>query len=135
MGVKRGVGVVERVAINATGRARGPELMAYSVNAGRVIPGLRLVTTAAVDRLGGDIVVRVFGGQISMATGAGVRFVDISAKSGFIYKQRDCLAGGVGFKERFVRMTLEAGAVGDLECWRFGILECCARGCELPKQS
>src|SRR5206468_593543 len=108
-----GIGVIERVAVNAARRARGTELMAYAVNAGRVFFGLQFVASGAIDRFGRDIVIRMLGGQIRMTTGAAIGLMDGRTEFGFVYEQPNCLVSSVGFEERFIGVTVEAGAVLD----------------------
>jgi hypothetical protein len=97
--------MIERVAVNATGRAGSPQGMADAVDAGRVFTGLSRVTVPAIDRFGGDIVIGVLCGEVVMATGAGIGFVSRSQELGRVNKQRKRLSRGIGFEKGLVGMT------------------------------
>ena len=67
----------------------------------------------ATDRFGRDIVIGMFGGQIRMTTGAGIGLVDRGRQFRAIHEQRNLFAGGIGFGQGLVGMTIHAGAIAD----------------------
>ena len=71
------------------------------------------VALGAIDRLGGDIVVGMFGGDVGMATGAGIGAVNRGHQFGHINVQGYFSSGGVGRRQSFVGMAIEAGTVFD----------------------
>ena len=119
IGVLDGQNVVVAVAIHATCGARGAESVADAVNAGGVLPSRLFMASAAIDRLGRDVIVGVFGGYIGMATGAGIGLMDGACEQRLIDEQGDFFPSGIGFAECLVCMAIQAGGVGIF----FGSLE------------
>jgi hypothetical protein len=77
---------------------------------------LLLVAALAVNRLGVDFVVGMFGSDIIVATGAGVRAVYGPEELGRVYIDRDRSARGIRLGKFLVSVTLQTRAVLD----RFG---------------
>ena len=103
--------IMRTVAIRAGGGVLVARLARQAVNAGAVTFALLLVTTGAIDRRHGPVVVGMRCGDVRMATDAGVGFVDRGGESGLVHKQRNCPARGVGGGQRFVGMAIQAIAV------------------------
>ena len=99
------------VAILAGGGIRPARLQRETVHAGAVTFGLPLVALPAIDRLGGDVVVRVLLRQVGVAARAGVGLVRGGRELRRVNKQQDFLSRRVCPGQRFVRMTLQAIAV------------------------
>ena len=99
------------MTIDAAGGSGSPERMTQAMDAARIGFCLVNMATRAIDRFRCEIVVRMFRRKIGMAGNAVIRFVDCAQESGGIDEQRNCLASGIGFKERLVPMTLKTGAV------------------------
>ncbi len=81
------------------------------MSAGLVGIGLVRVARGTIDRLGGQIVVRVFGGQVSVATHARVRAVDRVGIFAGIDEQRNGFALRVCLGQGLVRVAFETVAV------------------------
>jgi hypothetical protein len=73
--------------------------------------GLRSVTRTAIHRLGGELVVRMFISKISVATDTGIGAMRREREFGGIHEQGNLAAGGRGFGERVVRVTIQTLAV------------------------
>lgn len=99
------------MTIAARGRIPLPAGGRQAMHAGPVTFGLFFMTSRAFRGFGGDIVVRMFEGNIAVATGAGIGAMHRSGQFGFIHKQPDGFAGGVGLVESLVGVAVEAGAV------------------------
>src|SRR5690242_18053532 len=100
------------MAIRATGGTGSAQSMAHAMDARRVLFGRSLMARGAIDGLGDQIIVRMFGSYIGMATDTGVGLMHCPGENGFINKKRDLLAGGVRFTESFIGMAIETAAVG-----------------------
>jgi hypothetical protein len=72
-----------------------------------------LMAARAVDRLRRNVIVRMFGRQIAMATGAGSLSMRRTGEDRGIRKQRADHSGRVGGCQRFIVMTLQTIAVFD----------------------
>ena len=84
------------------------------MDAGGILLGFGVMALGASGRLHGDVVVRVLGGHVGVATGAGVGLVNAGEQLSLLDKQGNLLAGGIGFGERLIRVAIQAGAVGIL---------------------
>ena len=102
------------VAILASHRSHLTGFHREAVNACAVTFGLALMTLAAIHRLGRDVIVRVLGSDIGMATCAGVSLMRRSFKFSDIDEEGNLLPGTICFGERLVAMTIETGTVFDL---------------------
>jgi len=69
------------------------------------------VTQATVNRRDGFVVVGMFGGEVGVATEAGVGLVRGQVEFGRVHKQRNRLAGGIGFEQRVIAVTIKTIAV------------------------
>ena len=101
------------MAIAASGRVFPAFGGGNAVKAGAVAFGLLRVAACAIDGPGRNIVIRMFDGDIGMATGAGIGLVDGGGEFGNIHKQRNLPARGVGFAQRLIRVTIQTGTVFD----------------------
>ena len=81
------------------------------MNTGAVAFGLLLVTGRTTRRLDRKVIVGMFGGDVSVAAGAGVGLMNGGREPGLVHKQGDLPAGSVCLGKRLVGMALEAGAV------------------------
>ena len=106
------------MAIAASGRVLPAFGGGDAVDARAVAFGLLRVAARAIDGEGRNIVIRMFDSDIGMATGAGIGLVDGGGEFGNIHKQRNLFARGVGFAQRFVRVTIQTGTV--LDCFTRG---------------
>ena len=86
--------------------------MANTMDAGRIIIRRMLVTIGAVRGPGRDTVIRVFCGDIRVATGTGVRVVNGSNKFSLVNEERNFFAELICFREGFVGVAIQAGAIG-----------------------
>ena len=117
-GQRRRQNIVRAVAINAL--RRGMFAVTDMVNAGVAMHaqsvGERLFFMAerAIDRPGGHVVIRMFGRQVRMATGAGSFLMRRAGQHRGIHEQRLDHAGGVGGGQCFVAMTIQTIAVFDV---------------------
>lgn len=84
------------------------------MHTGAIAFGLFLMANRALGCPSRHIVVGVFGGDIAVATGAGIGPVDGSAQLAFIDKQGNGFARSVGFVQGFIRVAVQAGAILDL---------------------
>src|ERR1051325_734666 len=109
-GWKDRVGIVTVLARGSIGAA---SLEGQSVNAGAIAFALAFVAGPAIDGSGRDSVVRMFGGKVGVATGAGIGLVSGSGKFCGIHEQGEFLSGGVGPGEGFVGVAIEAETVSD----------------------
>src|SRR6516225_12448853 len=100
------------MTIGTARRAGSPQGMTHTVDAAGVLFGGPIVATGAVDRLGRNVVVRMFRRDIGMTTGTRVGAMDRRRKFRFIDKEPDRLARSVGLVQTFVGMAFEAGRVG-----------------------
>ena len=101
------------VAIAASGRIFLAAGDGQAMDTGAVGLGLSLVAMGAIWRPGSDIIVRVFGGNVAVTTGASVGFVNGGGKFGLVDEKRNPLPCGVGLIEGFIGMAFETGAVFD----------------------
>ena len=99
------------VAVLAGGGIRVAGFQSQAMHTGGVTLRLLRMTTGAIDRLGSNIVIRMFFRKVGVATGAGVGPMNRRREFGRINKQRNRLARRIGYRERFVRMTIQAIAV------------------------
>jgi len=83
-----------------------------AVNAGVVKVRLAGMADGAVDGLEGDVVVRMAGGGVGMATDAGIGVMNGRGEMGLVNKEGNDFAGGVGFGEGVIAVAVEAVAVG-----------------------
>ena len=103
--------LVGAVAVPACRRGGISGLQGQGMHAGVVAFGQALVTTGAVDRLGGDIVIGMFVRHVAVATGAGVGAVGRGFQPGGVHVERLGLAVGIGLGEGLVLVAKEAIAV------------------------
>lgn len=121
--VQRGIGrswrgyCVAIVAIGARCRTAAALGESLAMNAGAVSFGLLLMAFRAVRRFHRDVVIRMLGSYVRMAAPAGVGFVDRSGEFRRVHEKRNFPARRVGFRQRFVRMAIETGAVGEGSAW------------------
>src|SRR4051812_44077896 len=101
------------MAIAANGGAEVATADGHAMHAGSVTFGLFPVALRAVDRLGGEIIVRMLDREISMATRAGIRPMNRDGQFGEVHEHRDFATGRVRAGEGLVAVTLHAGAVLD----------------------
>ncbi len=106
------------VAIAAPGGLLLSAGQGQPMDACAVALGLLLMAFGAARRLRPDVVIRVFEGNIAVATGAGIRLMDRSRQLRLIHKQRNALPGGVGLEQGLVRVTIQAGAILDFSAER-----------------
>ena len=102
------------MTIRTAGRAGSTQRMTHTVYAGGVLFGGLIVASSAIDRLGREVVVRVFARDIRVAAGASVGAMHRRRKFRLIDKQPNRFAGRVGLVESFIGMAFEAGGVGIL---------------------
>src|ERR1044071_859317 len=102
------------MTVTAGGGVLLPARQSQAVNTCSVGLELFFMTSSAIGRSCRDIVVRMLVGNIGMATCTGIGFMHRSGKPCLIDKKQHLFPGGVGFGERLVRMTVQAGAVLNL---------------------
>jgi len=113
MSVERCVGVIQRMAVNATRGSRRAQRMTHPMDAGGIFFRLSFVAAGAIDRLYGKIVVRMFSREIRMATRTRIGFMDRTQEPRLINKQRNRHPCGVCFEKCVIRMAFQTGAVGE----------------------
>ena len=101
------------VTVLARGSIGAASLEGQSVNAGAIAFALAFVAGPAIDGSGRDSVVRMFGGKVGVATGAGIGLVSGSGEFCGIHEQGEFLSGGVGAGEGCVGVAIEAETVFD----------------------
>lgn len=99
-----------------------PVLQRDAMDAGVVTFRLPRMADGAVDRLERDVIVGMFGGDIGVASDAGIGFVRGGGELCLIDEQRDRPAGGIRFGEGIVAVAIQAITV--LQRGRVQ-LECC----------
>src|SRR5689334_8203654 len=101
------------MAIAANGGAGIATTDGHAMHTGSVTFGLFPVALRAVDRLRGEIIVRMLVGEIRMATRAGICPMNRGGQFGEVHEHRDFATGRVRAGEGLVAVTLHAGAVLD----------------------
>src|SRR5947207_15516460 len=86
--------------------------MTYTMNTGGIACCRSCVATAAIGRTSSHIVVWMLVRNGGVTTRAGVGLVDRALDLCLIYEQRDLFIGGISFRQRLVRMPIQAGIVG-----------------------
>ena len=85
------------MTVAASGGVPLAAIQGQAVDAGPIALGLLFMAACTIRGLCGNIIVRVLGGDIGMATGAGVGLMDRGGELRGIDKKGDLFAGGVGF--------------------------------------
>jgi len=102
---------VRIMAVAARRRIVMPGAQRLAMNARIKTIRLAGVTKPAVDRFDRLVVVRMPNGDIGMASDAGVGLMRGQLQFGRIHKERDSLAGGIGFDQRVIAVAIEAIAI------------------------
>ncbi len=104
--------VMMPVAILAGGGSGSAHASANPVDAGLINGGHIAVASAAIHRLGGHIVIRMFGCYVGVAAPAEIGGVDRFGEQGLVHEKRNADPGGIGLEQGFVVMTFHAVVFG-----------------------